>query len=409
MIRKNIKVNGKTVSVKIRGLASGMGMDYIVSGKHVPDVYTPSNELWGEMIRSKGKEVTLADEKMLGNVAGVLMSKAKNEEIINKYGAINLKNITEAVANNEIAMGYTNPFASATGLNFLVSTLNTFDSEDILSVKAVEGFERFQTNIPLVSYKTLQMRESAESGSLDGFIMEYQTYINSPELKSDYIFTPFGVRHDSPVYEVGNLSEEKKAILNEFIAFYEADKYQAMGTEYGFNEFDEYKSEMATIEGHIILEAQKLWKEKKNVNKDISAVFVADVSGRMEGEPLSELKKSLELNMDSLEERKSIIKSIEDFGIDTIQKSSSKNSLLQVSVGDLSQSGSEGGLVAKGLVDLQREMKDIDPSMIDFEKKGFLGKVFNPLRQRIMDMQQMIVVNQQGIMAIEVIRRNTEK
>ena len=208
----------------------------------------------------------------------------------------------------------------------------------------------------------------------------------------------------------------------------------------------------------------------------------------------------MQLDMDSLEDRRSVIKSIEDFGMDTIQKSSQKNSLLQVTVGNLSKSGSDGGEVAKGLTDLRREMEDLDPSLIDFTKKGILGKIFNPirayfekyekadsvindiiksldkgrttlkndnttleieevalrdltkklakeiemgmimdaeisnkidiarsrnededrikfiseellfpLRQRIMDMQQMMTVNQQGIMAIEVIRRNNKE
>lgn len=288
-----IKVNGKPVSVKIRGLASGMGMDYIVSNKYIPDAYSPSNELWGEMMKSKGVQVGLRDQRMIGNVAGVLLSKKKYDELINKYGSINLKNITEAVANEEVAMGYTNPFASATGLNFLVSTLSTFDSQDLLGSKAVEGFERFQNNIPLVSFTTLQMRDSAESGILEGFIMEYQTYINSPDLKSNYVFTPFGVRHDSPLYEVGNLSAEKKEILNKFVEFYKMEKYQTMATEYGFNSFNEYKNEIEPVAGDTILQAQKLWKDKKNGNKNIAAVFVADVSGSMEGEPLNELKKSL--------------------------------------------------------------------------------------------------------------------
>src|SRR3990167_3591190 len=51
---ENIQVNGKTVSVRIRGIASGMGMDYIISKKYLPDIYSPSNELWGEILKSKG-------------------------------------------------------------------------------------------------------------------------------------------------------------------------------------------------------------------------------------------------------------------------------------------------------------------------------------------------------------------
>lgn len=206
------------------------------------------------------------------------------------------------------------------------------------------------------------------------------------------------------------------------------------------------------------------------------------------------------LDIESLEKRKLMLQSIEAFGMNTIQNSAKKNSLLQVSVGNLSKMGDEGGTVAKGLLDLQREIKDLDPSMIDFAKTGLLGKVFNPirnyfakyqkadnvindiivslekgkntlkndnttleieqqelrdltkkltkeiemgtmmdealasqiemanargedpekikfvteeilfpLRQRIMDMQQMVVVNHQGIMAIEVVRRNNKE
>ena len=287
------EINGKIISVKVREVASGLGMDYIISEKYLPDAYSPSNELWGEMIKANGKTIELCDDRMVGNVAGILISKEKYDELIKKYGAINLKNITQAVANGEINMGYTNPFASATGLNFLVSTLATFDSSNPLSEKAIDGFNEFQNNIPLIAYTTLQLRNSAESGILDGFIMEYQTYINSPELKTDYIFTPFGYSHDSPLYSVGNLSNEKKEILNKFIEFYKQDKYQELAVKDGFNALEDYKCEIENLDGNTILQAQKLWKENKNGDKPIVAVFVADVSGSMEGEPLNELKKSL--------------------------------------------------------------------------------------------------------------------
>ena len=287
------EINGKIISVKVREIASGLGMDYIISEKYLPNAYSPSNELWGEMIKANGKTIELCDDRMVGNVAGILISKEKYDELIKKYGAINLKNITQAVANGEINMGYTNPFASATGLNFLVSTLATFDSSNPLSEKAIDGFNEFQNNIPLIAYTTLQLRNSAESGILDGFIMEYQTYINSPELKTDYIFTPFGYRHDSPLYSVGNLSNEKKEILNKFIEFYKQDKYQELAVKDGFNALEDYKCEIENLDGNTILQAQKLWKENKNGDKPIVAVFVADVSGSMEGEPLNELKKSL--------------------------------------------------------------------------------------------------------------------
>lgn len=208
----------------------------------------------------------------------------------------------------------------------------------------------------------------------------------------------------------------------------------------------------------------------------------------------------LNLDVESLDKRREIVQSIESFGINTMRSSSDKNTLLQVAVSNLSKTGDEGGQVAKGLVELHTQLKDLDPSMIDFAKTGFLGKLFNPLRayfmkyqkadaviadivvsldkgkatlkndnttleieqqvlrdltkklqkeiqlgalmdesiekqieaaklrnedpdkirfiteevlfplrQRVMDLQQMLVVNQQGIMAIEVVMRNNKE
>ncbi|MCM3042298.1 toxic anion resistance protein [Paenibacillus motobuensis] len=208
----------------------------------------------------------------------------------------------------------------------------------------------------------------------------------------------------------------------------------------------------------------------------------------------------LDLDLDSLEKRKEILQSIDTFGMNTMRTSSDKNTLLHVSVGNLSKTGDEGGQVAKGLTELQLQLKDLDPSAIDFAKSGILGMFFNPLRayfakfqradsvisdivvslekgktilkndnttlefeqhalreltkklqkeiqlgsymdqeietqleaakarmeseekirfiteevlfplrQRLMDLQQMLVVNQQGIMAIEVVIRNNKE
>jgi Ca-activated chloride channel family protein len=287
-----IMIDGKQVSLKLRGIASGDGANYITSGKHLPDAYTPSNELWGEIIVSQGAKAQLVQKRLAGNVAGILLTKAKKDELAAKYGAINIKTIIDAVANKELKMGYTNPFASSTGLNFLISALQTSDSSNLLSDKAIAGFESFQANIPVVAYTTLQIRDAAKSGGLDGLILEYQTYVNTPDIRS-YEFTPFGFRHDSPMYAIGELSAEKMKILNKFVEFSQQEKYQTLATKYGFNGLNEYQSEAGAVSGDVIIQAQKLWKEKKNAGKPICAVFVADVSGSMEGEPLNNLRRSL--------------------------------------------------------------------------------------------------------------------
>ncbi|MGC6585774.1 VWA domain-containing protein [Paenibacillus sp. Dod16] len=286
-------VNGQPVSVKIRNIASGTATDYITSGKYVPDAFTPSNELWGEMVKEYGVKAELVSKRLTGNVTGVVTRKAKYDELVEKYGSLNVKTLTDAISNNELAMGYTDPFASSTGLNFLTTALKTFDSSDLLSEKAVQGFEKFQANVPFTASTTIQMRDAAKSGMLDAFVLEYQTYVNAADMKSGYVFTPFGVRHDSPLYALGKLPQEKLEIIKKFAAFVEQDKYQKMADKKGFNGLNDYQSELEVVDSSLLPSAQKLWKEKKDGNKPVAAVFVADVSGSMDGEPLNRLKESL--------------------------------------------------------------------------------------------------------------------
>ncbi|WP_214629464.1 vWA domain-containing protein [Paenibacillus agaridevorans] len=290
----NPSINGKPVSVMIRNIASGTATDYIKSGKYIPDAFTPSNELWGEMVKAAGVKTELISSRLVGNVPGIVIAKAKHDELVNSYGAINVKTVTEAIANNEFAMGYTDPFASSTGLNFLVTALKTFDNGNPLSSEAVQGFEQFQVNVPFIASTTIQMRDAATSGMLDGFVLEYQTFVNTPgDLKNEYVFTPFGVRHDSPLYALGDISSEKKEILKAFTTFVTDEKYQVHAKERGFNGLDDYKAELEPLDGPTLSAAQKVWKEKKNGAKPIAAVFVTDVSGSMDGEALNRLKESL--------------------------------------------------------------------------------------------------------------------
>lgn len=232
-------------------------------------------------------------------------------------------------------------------------------------------------------------------------------------------------------------------------------------------------------------------KEVKPADKDVKNI--KDLAVKNTDEIIS-------LDLENLEEKRNIIKSIDEFAIETMQNSSRKNNLLQTTIGNLSKEGEEGSVVSNSLADLHREIKDLDPSLINFTDNGLLSKLVNPirryfqkyekadgaikdilvsldkgkstlkndnttldieeenlreltkklnnelalgiamdeeitrkleeekekgieeeklkfiqeeilfpLRQRIMDMQQMVVVNHQGIVAMEVIKRNNRE
>ncbi len=289
---EDFEIDGYDVSVSVRPVASGLSVDYIISGKYLPKAYTPSNELWGKMIEAEGVDINLVDESIVSNTAGILVDKDTYSEIESKYGSVSINTVIQATIDGEIAMGYTNPYASSTGLNFLISALNCFDNGDILSKKAVESFVEFQANVPFVAYTTLQMREAAESGALDAFIMENQTVYNDPSL-NNYEFIPFGVEHNNPVYSLGTLTSEEQEVLDMFIDYCKSSESQQLADEYGFNEIKNYKSDIPEIDGASLVAAQKLWKEEKDAGKPVVAVFVADTSGSMDGEPIAQLKRSL--------------------------------------------------------------------------------------------------------------------
>ena len=286
-------VNGKTASISVRSIASGAAVDYIISGKYVPEAFSPSNELWAKMVQAQSVNLDLIDSGIAKNAAGILLSQSTYDALEKKYGKVDLDVIVEATINNEIAMGYTNPYASSTGMNFLVSALSYFDNENPLSSTAVSGFQKFQENVPFVSYTTMQMRTAAESGSLDAFIMEYQTYNNDVTLKREYKFIPFGVRHDAPMYATSKIDEEQSEVLDTFTKYCKSQESQNLATQYGFNNNLEYNPQAKDYDGDTLIKAQQLWKEEKDSGKPIIAVFVTDVSGSMSGTPIAQLKQSL--------------------------------------------------------------------------------------------------------------------
>ena len=287
------KVGTETVSVQIRKVNSGQALDYIATGKAVPEGFAPSSMLWADMLSAKGTPVEIISERLSGNVAGILLSNDTYDKIVEKYGSVDLKAITEATEAGEFAMGYTNPFASSAGLNFLICTLERYDLENPLSEEAKAGFQKFQRNVPFVALTTMQMREAAERGTLDGFIMEYQSYINDAMLSGNYKFTPYGYRHDNPLVSVESASPEKKEILRLFAEYCTSDAAKAKADEYGFNGMDDYVCEYEPVSGDILTAAQKLYKTNKDSGRLVVGVFVTDISGSMDGEPLAALQTSL--------------------------------------------------------------------------------------------------------------------
>ena len=291
MAKKFNSQHNKTMSVSLRSIPSGTAAEYISTGKYQPECYTPSNELFGKLVENEGVELTVETPRLVGNVAGILVSKSTADMLRTDYGEASVNSVLNATIDGKMMMGYSNPYTSATGLNFLLSALASGGNDNIVDAAAVENFQKFQANVPLVSFTTQQMVQSADKGVVDGLVMEYQSYQIDPTLQRNYEFIPFGVRHDNPLYSVGNISAEKKEVIAAFISFCEQN--EAVATKDGFNAMDDYAYTGKEYDGSIIAQAQGIWKEEKDSGIPIVAEFVVDTSGSMRGEPINALKTAM--------------------------------------------------------------------------------------------------------------------
>ena len=285
-------IDGKSVSFSLRSVSSGVMVDYISSGVYIPDGISPSNEDWISMLEAKGIELKQEAKSLVQNTAGLVLKKDVYDRIMKEYGSVNIDTVVEATVDGNLAMGYTNPYASSTGLNFLMTSLYCFDSNNPLSDEAIAGFQSFQANVPVVSYNTVQMQGAINSGVLEAMILEYQVYVNSPELRN-YEFVPFGIRHDNPLYSIGTMPSEKQKAFEMFAEFAAKEEYQKSAKDYGFGGNPDYVSEVPQTSGNVLLDAQQIWKDEKDGDQEIVAVFIVDRSGSVDGAPLDEMKASL--------------------------------------------------------------------------------------------------------------------
>jgi len=291
-----VLADGSPATISLRRIASGTAYQFIARGDELPAAYSPSNRLWIEMA---GEFEAMAEVRPITveNVAGIVMKEETIAELTATYGELTPETLVEAVIAGDLVMGYTDPFASSTGLNFLVTVLDSIadgDEAQLISDDVASVFEQFQRQVPFVALTTLQLRDSVESdtGTLDAFVMEWQTFTNTDSLQSGFEFIPFGVRHDNPLYTVGSPTPAKAETVELFARFAEQPEFEELAVDYGFDP-PEYTPTVEAPSGSTLIQAQQVWKDKKDGGRPVATVFVVDVSGSMEGTRIQAVQQAM--------------------------------------------------------------------------------------------------------------------
>ena len=286
------EIDGERVSIRLRTVSSGQQIDYVSSGKAIPDAISPSSDLVVKMLEANNVDYTYVSDSVVMNYAGICISSKAYTVLVEEYSGADIHNLIKAVIDGKIKLGYTNPFQSATGFNMLAVILEEFDSADVLSSRAVTGFKSFQQNIPFVAMTTTQMKTASTKGVLDAFCMEYQDYLGDSTLSKNYKFIPFGYAHNNPLVAVGSQDATKMAILREFAEFCAQDTKYA--EQCGFNKVPSGYVNHGDVsyKGATLASMQQLYKEHKD-SKPVVAVFVVDLSDSMAGASINSLKDAL--------------------------------------------------------------------------------------------------------------------
>ncbi len=276
------------VSVSIRPIASGLAVEYIASGQHVPGAFTPSNTLWASILEARGVRMDQVSAGLTGNTAGFLL---KPEVAADLGSGVTPEDVIDAVVSGEVTLASTDPNVSSTGLNALVTILRHFDEANPLSDAARDGLVRVAAKTPPVSPTTAETVMLASKGLANVILSEHQSWKSDPTL-ADWTFIPFGERHDSPLYATG-VSEPERQVLAQFAEFLTSQDAQTAATRLGFNPSGGYAGVDYGLDGAQLTSALATWKQTKDAGRTVLSVFVADRSGSMEGLPLARLQESL--------------------------------------------------------------------------------------------------------------------
>lgn len=307
---------GQTMSVTIRSLESSLAEDFIKYGSYMPNGYIATNELYGLLMQSNGINVKKISPKLVGNTMGIAIEKEKYDELMQKYGKVSIDTIVTANIDGNLSIGYTNPTNNPTGLNFVVSMLAYFDESNPYSFEATTDFSNFQNTVSSVSFSTEQMIKAVESGVINAFVIEHQAYENDTTIESEFVFMPFGVRHDYPLYALDYTTEEDEEVLREFAEYFQSESIQSYANNLKFNQDADYVSNVSSEKYPVgmITEILRFWKESKAAGKQIVALFVSDISGSMRGEKIETLKNSLKNAMQYVSEDAKVgMMSFDDF------------------------------------------------------------------------------------------------
>jgi Ca-activated chloride channel family protein len=300
--------SGQPIQVGIRKIPSGTAARLLAAGAVQPAGYSPSNDLWVEMLKTQEVPITPVVERLVPNTAGFVMQKAAYDQL---GGNVSFDQVIDAMISGQLTAGYPNPYTSSTSLNLLYSLFwraaghqdagGTLTLADLESPEVNSVFSAFQQQVLITTTTTLDLQEIfiRDPDKLQAFPLEYQNYqslIQLPGFES-VAFVPFGIPHNNPLVGFGWNSADQAAALTAFGEFAASAEMQQLATTQGFEvtPYLQGAAQPPTPAGEVLTAAQSYWKARKDGGRTVYLMTVVDTSGSMDGEPLTAVKEGLKI------------------------------------------------------------------------------------------------------------------
>jgi Ca-activated chloride channel family protein len=299
--------SGAPIRVGVRNVPSGMAVQLIAAGRAKPQGYTPSNQLWVELLRAKGVQAIPIVQRLVPNTAGFVVQPQTYAELA-KSGSVTFDRLLDAIAAGRMQIGYPNPYTSATALNLLYTLFwraaghqgqQPLTKADLQQPQVSSVFEDFQRQVLITMPTTLALQEVfiRDPQKLQAIPLEYQNYQNLKKLPGfeKTMFIPFGVPHDNPLVSFAWAKGGQREALRQFSDFALSPPMQRLAQQQGFTVTDYLKDKQwpPVPSGSVLQEVQSFWKQKKDSGRNVYLMAVIDTSGSMEGEPLQAVKEGL--------------------------------------------------------------------------------------------------------------------
>lgn len=269
---------GPPIEVVVRAIPSGLGAQMLAAGKMRPAGYSPAGQSWLELLRHQGLTPTLITDKLVANTTVIALRQCAwrwlNQGPASK---INFAPVVDQILAGKLKLGYSNPYTSSAGLDFLQTLLwvlaghrqdrKPLTAAELSRPQITKLFDLLQQRIAgtAPTYpQSIQMWKSQPS-RFDAVVMAHQSFNQLKQQPGfeDLVEVPFGTPQNSPLAAFPWTTALERQALQRFAQFASSEPMQALAQQRGYGEPQGIAAaaKPPQADGALLSKAQTLWKQ----------------------------------------------------------------------------------------------------------------------------------------------------